>query len=134
MCPGSKQQAQYCPSLLTVSKCSTRTPASQSGRPGRGRSTNPDTRGTEPIRRRAGGAGGPAANVTSVDIKIPVKRGRPGSQQTPNPTMGPKVHNRYPVYPTQKMCTHYMFYLDALGKLNSDAHHPGVTLKKYTMK
>lgn len=29
------------------------------------------------------------------------------------------------------MCTHYMFYLDALGKLNSDAHHPGITLKKY---
>ncbi|MEC7273619.1 MAG: hypothetical protein VXU48_00055, partial [Verrucomicrobiota bacterium] len=39
--------------------------------------------------------------------------------------------NRYPVYPTQKLCAHYMFYLDALGKLNSDAHAPGVTLKKY---
>ena len=43
-------------------------------------------------------------------------------------SLGP---NRYPVYPSQALSTHYMFYLDALGKLNSDAHHPGVTMKKY---
>ena len=31
------------------------------------------------------------------------------------------------------MCAHYMFYLTALGRLNSDAHTPGVSLKTYRM-
>ena len=39
--------------------------------------------------------------------------------------------NRYPVYPSQKAVTHYYYYLDALGKLNSDAHTPGTTLAKW---
>ena len=45
-----------------------------------------------------------------------------------NLVLGP---TRYPHYPTQKMCAHYMFYLAALGKLNSDAHQAGVSLKKF---
>ena len=38
---------------------------------------------------------------------------------------------RYPQYPTQKLAHHRMYYVSALGKLNSDVHTPGTKMRAW---
>ena len=38
---------------------------------------------------------------------------------------------RYPQYPTQKLAHHRMYYVSALGKLNSDVHVPGTKMRAW---
>ena len=38
---------------------------------------------------------------------------------------------RYPQYPTQKLAHHRLYYVSALGKLNSDVHTPGTKMQAW---
>ena len=38
---------------------------------------------------------------------------------------------RYPQYPTQKLAHHRLYYISALGKLNSDVHTPGTKMRAW---
>ena len=38
---------------------------------------------------------------------------------------------RYPQYPTQKLAHHRLYYVSALGKLNSDVHTPGTKMRSW---